>query len=93
MKPSPIIALNRAIALAELHGPRVGLDALETIAGHEILEGYHHYPAALGELHLRLGEVEIAASFFARAIAITSSPAERRLLERKLKECKIPHRT
>ncbi len=91
LKPSPVIALNRAIALGELHGPRAGLAALETIAGRELLEGYHHYPAALGELHLRLGEIEDAACEFARAmtITITSSPAERRFLQRKLEESRI----
>ncbi len=86
--PSPIIALNRAIAVAELRGAREGLTALEALPHDGILERYHHFPAALGELHLRLGEVDNAARQFERAIAMTSSPAERRLLQRKLEECR-----
>jgi RNA polymerase sigma-70 factor (ECF subfamily) len=93
LKPSPIVALNRAIAVGERDGPRAGLTALETIPDRGALERYHHYPAALGEMHSRLGEMETAAGFFERAIAITSSPAERRLLERKLRESKIPRLT
>ncbi|MGH2361092.1 MAG: RNA polymerase sigma factor [bacterium] len=92
LKPSPIVALNRAIALAERDGPRAGLTALETVAGRELLESYHHYPAALGELHLRLGETEDAARYFEHALSIASSPAERRFLQRKLEECRALRR-
>jgi RNA polymerase sigma-70 factor (ECF subfamily) len=87
IKPSPVVALNRAIALAEVQGTRAALDALAAIREHEVLETYPFYPATLGELHLRLGDVDEAAHHLARAIALTSSPAEKRFLQEKLNAC------
>jgi RNA polymerase sigma-70 factor (ECF subfamily) len=88
MKPSPIVALNRAIALAEVSGPRAALAALDAIADREVLESYPFYPATLGEMHARLGATIEAARYFEQAIALTTSPAERRYLEGKLKACR-----
>jgi len=84
IKPSPIVALNRAIAFAEVSGPRAALDALAAIREREVLESYPFYPATLGELHLRLGDLDAAAGHLERAIVLTSSPAEKRFLRQKL---------
>lgn len=84
IKPSPIVALNRAIALAEVAGPEEALQTLEALPDRRILDTYHLYPAALGELHLRLGHRDDAARHFTRAIELTASGAERRFLKRKL---------
>jgi RNA polymerase sigma-70 factor (ECF subfamily) len=88
IKPSPVVALNRAVALAELRGPRAGLAALGAIPDARVLESYHLLPATYGELHLRLGELGEAAAHFERAIALTASRAERDLLRAKLAACR-----
>ncbi len=90
LKPSPVVALNRAIALAELGGPQAALDALATIPDRGVLESYPFYPATLGEMHMRLGQFEAAVPYFARAIALTSSPAEQHFLQQKLSACREP---
>ncbi len=90
LKPSPVVALNRAIALAELHGPQAALDALATIPDRDVLASYPFYPATLGEMYRRLGQFEVAAPYFARALALTSSPAEQHFLQQKLIACRAP---
>jgi RNA polymerase sigma-70 factor (ECF subfamily) len=87
LRPSPVAALNRAIAVAERDGPQAALDALEAVLDEPVLRHYHLLPATLGELHLRLGHLEDAAGHFRRALALTSSPTEKRFLERKLTAC------
>jgi RNA polymerase sigma-70 factor (ECF subfamily) len=87
-KPSPVVALNRAIALAELRGPRAGLAALRAIPDAGILGRYHLLPATYGDFYLRLGELGEAAAHLARAIALTASRAERELLQAKLAACR-----
>ncbi len=72
---------------------RFYLDALATIADRGLLESYPFYPATLGEMHMRLGQFEVAAPYFARAIALTSSPAEQHFLQQKLSAClRVPDR-
>ncbi len=88
LKPSPVVALNRAIAIAELRGPPAGLEALRELPAHPVMEAYHLLPATLGELHFRLGELDEAARHFERAITLTASRAERRHLEDKLRACR-----
>jgi RNA polymerase sigma factor (sigma-70 family) len=85
LNSSPIVALNRAIAVAEAQGAHAGLDALEAIPDREVVEAYYLYPAVLGELYLRLGDHAAARRYLERAIAATRSPAERRFLEEKLR--------
>jgi RNA polymerase sigma-70 factor (ECF subfamily) len=85
--PTPIVALNRAIAIGERDGPTAGLAAIDGIPDSVALQGYYLFPAALGEMHLQLGKLEEAKRFFERACALTSSPAERQHLWRKLAAC------
>ena len=87
VKPTPVVALNRAVALAEVRGPRAGLEAVELVVASGALDGYYLVPAIIGDLHLRLGEPEPAARYLARAHELTASPAERRLLKAKLRVC------
>lgn len=88
IKPSPVVALNRAIALAEGQGPTAALAALQHIPDRDVLETYPFYPATLGELHLRVGNLDDAARHLERAIALTSSPAEKHFLQQKLNACR-----
>jgi RNA polymerase sigma-70 factor (ECF subfamily) len=85
--PSPVVALNRAIALAERDGPERGLAELRAIADRGRLDRYPFYPAALGELELRLGNTGAAREHFARAHALARNPAERRFLATRVQAC------
>lgn len=87
VRPSPVVALNRAVALAEHLGPARGLEALGAMQGSERLSGYPFYPAALGELELRLGRATEARKHFRTAYRLARNPAESRFLERRLAEC------
>lgn len=81
LRPSPVIALNRAIAVAELAGPEKGLAELLAIAGRERLETYPFYAAALAEMELRCGRPTAAHEHYRTAIALARSPMERRYFE------------
>jgi len=82
LQPSPVIALNRALAIAELRGPQEGLAAVSGLQGR--LDGYHLYHAARGVLLRRVGRTAEARMADERALALASNPAERRLLEERL---------
>ncbi len=81
--PSPVVALNRAIAIGERDGAQPALDALHAIADADRLRRYPFYQAALGEEELRLGRHEAARDHFAAAAALARNPDERRFLERR----------
>jgi RNA polymerase sigma-70 factor (ECF subfamily) len=82
MQPTAVVALNRALALAELEGAAAGLAAIEPLA--ERLEGYHLYHAARGELLRRLGRDAEAVAADRRALELTANPAEQRLLRDRI---------
>jgi RNA polymerase sigma-70 factor (ECF subfamily) len=82
MTPSPIIELNRAVAIAMARGFETGLALLE----HIDLPGYHLLPAARADMHRRLGHAAEAAAEYRRALALVTNEAERRFLERRLAE-------
>lgn len=84
--PSPVVALNRAIAIAQRDGPESGLDAIARIPDRERLESYVFLPAALGELERRRGNSHQAAAHFTAALGLARSDAERRFLERRLRD-------
>jgi RNA polymerase sigma-70 factor (ECF subfamily) len=79
---SPVVALNRAVALAEAEGPETGLSALEGLD----LDGYHYLHATRAELLRRVGRGEEARRCYRRALELVRSEAERRFLERRLAE-------
>jgi len=85
--PSPVVALNRAIALAQRDGPEAGLDALTAIADPGRLTRYPFHAAARGELELQSGRPAAARAQFAAALALARNPAERRFLEKRLAAC------
>jgi RNA polymerase sigma-70 factor (ECF subfamily) len=82
LQPTPVVALNRALALAELRGPAAGLAAIEPLG--DRLDGYHLFHAARGELLRRLGRDAEAREADRRALALTDNPAEQRLLRERL---------
>ena len=89
LDPSPIVALNRAVAVARVHGPRAGLRALEQIEDREPLERYHLTHAVAGELRLEAGDFGQARSCFQKALDLAELPAERALLRSKLTQCDV----
>jgi RNA polymerase sigma-70 factor (ECF subfamily) len=82
--PSPIVALNRAIAIAFTDGPAAGLDELDRLAAEPALAGYRYLAAARADLLARAGRVPEARDAYEEALLLTGNAAERRLLERKL---------
>jgi RNA polymerase sigma-70 factor (ECF subfamily) len=79
--PSPVVALNRAVAIAQRDGPARGLGEIGRIDGRDRLLRYPFYYAALGELELRLGRGDAATRWFEAALTRARNPAEKRFLE------------
>ncbi|MET0594219.1 MAG: DUF6596 domain-containing protein, partial [Polyangiaceae bacterium] len=82
--PSPIVEVNRAVAVAMVSGAVAGLDELDAIPERDLMARYPYALAAYGELHASLGHVEEAKSYFNRALACQPVEAQRAVLERKL---------
>jgi len=91
IRPSPVVALNRAMALAEHAGPERGLEAISAIENVERLGTYPFYPAALGELELRIGRTDDAKAHFRAAKQLARNDGERRFLEQRIEECDREH--
>jgi len=85
--PSPVVALNRAIAIGQRDGPERGLEALGAIADSDRLRRYPFYPAAIGELELRRGNRDAARRQFSKAAGLARNRVERRFLEKRVREC------
>jgi len=86
LAPSPIIELNRAVAVAMASGPAHGLELVEAIAARGELAGTHLLPAVRGEMLTRLGRRDDARSALLQALALCGNAAERAVLERKVGE-------
>lgn len=82
--PTPIVALNRAVAVANLHGAQAGLEAIAAIPERERLESYYLLHAVVGELHLRLTNDRAAAESFRRALQLSQVGPEQLYLARML---------
>ena len=92
VQPSPIVALNRAVAVAMSEGPRAGLALMDTLAASNHLENYHLLHAARADLLRRLGSLTEAVASYERALALVTNESERRFLERRLREAQQrPH--
>jgi len=83
-EPSPVIALNRAVALAMAHGPERGLAEMGRLA--PALERYHHFHAARADLLRRAGRHGEAVAAYRRALALVRQPAERAFLAGRVAE-------
>jgi RNA polymerase sigma-70 factor (ECF subfamily) len=86
VQPSPIVSLNRAVAVAMVEGPRAGLALIDTLAASEELDAYHLLHAARADLLRRVGSNAEAAKSYERALALVTNESERRFLERRLRE-------
>jgi RNA polymerase sigma-70 factor (ECF subfamily) len=86
LQPSPIILLNRAVAIAMADGPQTGLAAVNALAAGGALDDYHLFHATRADLLRRMGSREEAATNYRRALELVTNDTERRYLERRLRE-------
>jgi RNA polymerase sigma factor (sigma-70 family) len=87
LKPSPVVELNRAVAVGLAYGPARGLEIADRLAGHPALASYPHLPAVRGDLLARLGRRTEAGAEFSRAAALTGNERERALFQARADAC------
>ncbi len=87
--PSPVVSLNRAVAVAMVHGPQAGLAIIDALSDGD-LHAYHLLHAARADLLRRIGLLEQSAQSYKRALEMVTNESERRYLERRLKEVTLP---
>ena len=86
VQPSPVVALNRAVAVAMVDGPQPALSVLDNLGRDGRLDGYHLYHAARAEFLRRSGSLAAAAQSYAQALQLAANESERRFLQRRLRE-------
>jgi RNA polymerase sigma-70 factor (ECF subfamily) len=84
---SPVVALNRAVAMAKVHGPQAGLDAIGAIRDREPLESYYLYYSVLAEFEAEVEDYALAAQHLRQALKFTEVTSERTFLSKRLAEC------
>jgi RNA polymerase sigma-70 factor (ECF subfamily) len=87
MDDSPVVALNRAVAVANVHGPQAGIEAVEAIPHSGRLNSYYLLYAVLGEFETQAGHFYAAANHLRRAIELTEIQSEQAFLAQKLRNC------
>src|SRR2546427_3231240 len=87
LAPSPVVELNRAVAVGMAFGPAAGLDLVDALVSEPSLKAYHLLPAVRGDLLRKLGRSEEARAEFERAASLTQNARERELLQRRAVEC------
>jgi len=90
LSPSPIVELNRAVALSMAFGPAAGLDVVDALVGEPALQGYHLLPAVRGDLLFKLGRRDEARKEFDRAASLTRNTREKTLLLARARACALP---
>jgi RNA polymerase sigma-70 factor (ECF subfamily) len=90
LQPSPVVSLNRAVAVAMVEGPQAALKLVEALAAAGDLDEYHLLHAARADLLRRIGAPAEAAKSYVRALALATNEIERRFLERRLREVQAP---
>lgn len=87
LSPSPVVELNRAVALAMAFGPAAGLELVDQLASEPTLKAYHLLPSVRGDLLTKLGRFDEAGAEFERAAALTGNERERALLLGRVRAC------
>ncbi len=87
IQPTPVVALNRAVALAQRDGPARGLEEIARIGGGKRLAGYPFYLTAIAELELRLGHADKARKGFEEAYKLARNASEQRFLQGRMRSC------
>jgi RNA polymerase sigma-70 factor (ECF subfamily) len=89
IQPSPVVELNRAVAIAECEGPEQGLRLIDDLLAREQLSHYHLAHSARAELCRRLGRIPEARASYEKALALARQEPDRRFLARRLAELKL----
>ena len=89
--PSPVVELNRAVAVGMAFGPEAALELVDALAGDPALRGYHLLPTVRGDLLARLGRRAEARAEFERAAALTENARERAVLLDRMAACASPN--
>ena len=84
---SPVVALNRAVVIANIHGPKVGLKTVRNIRGISKLKSYYLMYAVLGELEMRSGNLQAATKEFRKSFELAETKSERAFLLKRLESC------
>lgn len=87
LAPSPVVELNRAVALAMAFGPATGLELVDTLTSEPSLKGYYHLPSVRGDLLVKLGRYDEARQEFVRAASLTRNERERTLVLERAAAC------
>jgi RNA polymerase sigma-70 factor (ECF subfamily) len=90
LQPSPIVSLNRAVAVAMVDGPQPALAIIDALSATGDLDDYHLLHAARADLLRRAGSPVEAEKSYTRALALVTNDSERRFLERRLREVQSP---
>ena len=90
LAPSPVVELNRAVAVAMADGPAAGLELVAALDASGALRGYHLLPATRADLLMRLGRRAEAAASYAEALDLAGTDSERRFLTRRMTEARRP---
>jgi len=87
LAPSPVVELNRAVAVSMTSGPAAGLALVDALTAEPALEGYHLLPSVRGDLLAKLGRFDEARDEFERAASLTRNGRERQLLLERAAAC------
>jgi RNA polymerase sigma-70 factor (ECF subfamily) len=87
LNDSPVVALNRAIVVANVHGPEAGFDAVDAIPGREKLESYYLLYAVLGEFEARMNDPLAAAGYFRKSLELAETKSEQLFLAKRFRAC------
>jgi len=90
LTPSPVVELNRAVAVSMAFGPAAGLELADALTLEPLLDGYHLLPSVRGDLLARLSRFDEARAEFERAAALTRNERERTLLLERAAGCSVP---
>jgi len=88
LTPSPVVELNRAVAVGMAYGPGKGLEIADALTGQPALAGYAQFPAVRGDLLVRLGRLDEARAEFTRAAELTGNERERALFRARAAGCR-----
>jgi RNA polymerase sigma factor (sigma-70 family) len=86
MDDSPVVALNRAVAVANVHGPRAGIEAVQAMQNREQLDSYYLFYAVLGEFEALLNNKDAAIKYFRKSLELTMIKSEQMLMAKKLED-------
>ena len=89
LAPSPVVELNRAVAVAMAFGPAAGLELIDALTAERSLKSYHLLPSVRGDLLKKLRRLDEARAEFQRAASLTRNARERKLLLERAQECAV----